>query len=80
MTAMISGPRYGSKSDLSREADAIRSRARRQYTWRAALFLQGKRKMRTHPKDAPAKFRAARFPRGKTLATILSIKSPVPIE
>jgi len=29
MTAMISGPRYGSTSELQRAADATRSRARR---------------------------------------------------
>ena len=66
ITAMISGPRYGSKSDLLSAADAIRSRARRQYTSRAALFLQGKKKMRTHPREAVAKFRTAPFRRGES--------------
>lgn len=66
ITAMISGPRYGSKSDLPRAAVAIRSRARRQYTSRAALFLQGKKKMRTHPREAVAKFRTAPFRRGES--------------
>jgi hypothetical protein len=37
-TAMISGPRYGSTSELQRAADATRSRARRQYTSPVTLF------------------------------------------
>jgi hypothetical protein len=38
MTAIISGPRYGSTSELQRAVDATRSRARRQYTPPFGLF------------------------------------------
>ena len=66
MTAMISGPRYGSTSELQRSADAIRSRARRQYTSSVTLFLEREKKMCTHPKKGPAEFRETCFRRGNT--------------
>src|SRR5260221_11390578 len=61
MTAMISGPRYGSTSELQRAADATRSRARRQYTPPFALFRGLEKKMCTHPKGGPARFRITNF-------------------
>ena len=61
MTAMISGPRYGSTSELQRAADATRSRARRQYTPPFALFRGLKRKICTHAKEVPARFRITYF-------------------
>ena len=66
MTAMISGPRYGSTSELQRAADATRSRARRQYTSPFALFPEREKKMCTHPKEGPARFRITRFRPGNT--------------
>jgi hypothetical protein len=48
MTAIISGPRYGSTSELQRTADAIPSYARRQYTRPVTLFLELEKKMRAH--------------------------------
>jgi hypothetical protein len=72
MTAMISGPRYGSTSELQRAADAIRSRARRQYTPPVTLFLQPEKKMRTHPKEGPARFRITCFrPRNICRSSVL---------
>src|SRR5260221_12374927 len=61
MKAMIPGPRYGSTSGLLRAADATRSRARRQYTPPFALFRGLEKKMCTHPKGAPARFRITNF-------------------
>src|SRR5258708_39787919 len=61
MKAMISGPRYGSTSGLLRAADATRSRARRQYTPPFALFRGLAKKMSTHPKGGPARFRITNF-------------------
>jgi len=49
MTAMISGPTYGSIMELQRAADTTPSRARRQYTRPVNLFHKRKRKMHTHP-------------------------------
>jgi hypothetical protein len=66
MTAMISGPRYGSTSELQRSADAIRSRARRQYTSPVTLFLEREKKMRAHRKQGPAKCRIKCFRPGNT--------------
>jgi hypothetical protein len=66
MTAMISGPRYGSTSELQRAADAIRSRARRQYTPPVTLFLQREKKMPTRPKEGPARLRMTWFRPGNT--------------
>jgi len=56
MTAMISGPRYGSTSELQGAADATEPRARRQYTSPFALFPEREKKMCTHPKEGPARF------------------------
>jgi hypothetical protein len=66
MTAMISGPRYGSTSELPRAADAIRARARRQYTPPVTLFLQREKKMPTPPKEDPARLRTTWFRPGNT--------------
>ena len=66
MTAMISGPRYGNTSELQRAADAIRSRARRQYTSPVTLFLEREKEMCTHPKEDPAGFRITCFRPGNT--------------
>jgi len=66
MTAMISGPRYGSTSELQHLADAIRSRARRQYTSPVTLFLEREKKMRAHRKQGPAKCRIKCFRPGNT--------------
>jgi hypothetical protein len=66
MTTMISGPRYGNMSELQRAADAIRSRARRQYTSPATLFLDREKKMCTRHKEGPAKFRLTCFLPGNT--------------
>jgi hypothetical protein len=66
MTAMISEPRYGSTSELQRAADAIRSRARRQYTSPVTLFLKREKEMCTHPKEDPARFRITCFRPGNT--------------
>jgi hypothetical protein len=66
MTAMISGPRYGNTSELQRAADAIRSRARRQYTSPATLFLEREKEMCTHPKEDPAGVRITCFRPGNT--------------
>src|SRR5260221_13455851 len=61
MKAMISGPRYGSTSGLLRAADATRYRARRKYTPPFALFRGLEKKMCTHPKGGPARFRITNF-------------------
>ena len=61
MTAMISGPRYGSTSDLQGAADA-----RRQYTSPFALFPEREKKMCAHPKDGPARFRITCFRPGNS--------------
>src|SRR5258708_38766468 len=53
MTAMISGPRYGSTSELLRAADATRSRARRQYRAPLALFPEREKRMSTRPQEGP---------------------------
>jgi hypothetical protein len=66
MTAMISGPRYGSTSELQRAAGATRSRARRQYTSPVTLFLEREKKMWTPPKEGPAEFPITCFRRGNT--------------
>jgi hypothetical protein len=56
MTAMISGPRYGSTSELQGAADATESRTK---TIHVALRIIPERdkKMCTHPKEGPARFR-----------------------
>jgi DNA-binding GntR family transcriptional regulator len=66
MTAMISGPRYGSTSELQRAAEAIRSRARRQYNSPVTLFLEREKKMCAHPREDPTRFRITCFPPGNT--------------
>ncbi len=66
MTAMISGPTYGSTSELHRAAGATRSRARRQYAPPVTLFLEREKKMWTHPKEGPAEFHITCFRRGNT--------------
>ncbi len=66
MTAMISGPRYGSTSELQRAADAIRARARKQYTPPVTLFLEREKKMPTPPKEGPARLRMTWFRPGNT--------------
>jgi hypothetical protein len=62
---MISGPRYGSTSELQRAMDATRSRARRQYTSPVTLF-PARKEMCTHLEVGPAKFRITRFRPGNT--------------
>jgi hypothetical protein len=66
MTAIISAPRYGSTSELQPAADAIRSRARRQYTSPVTLFLEREKKMCAHQKEGPGKFRITCFRPGNT--------------
>ena len=66
MTAMISGPRYGSTSELQGAADATEPRARRQYTSPFALFPEREKKMCAHPKDGPARFRITCFRPGNS--------------
>ena len=66
MTAMISGPMYGSTSEPQRAADITRSRARRQYTSPVGLFLEKEMRMCKRPKEGSAKFRRACFRRGNT--------------
>ncbi len=61
MTAMISGPKYGSTSGLQGAADATEPRARRQYTSPFALFPEREKKMCTHPKEGPTRFRITCF-------------------
>jgi len=57
MTAMISGPRYGSTSELQRAADA--TDLAHDGNTRRPLHYSAKRekKMCTHPKEDPARFR-----------------------
>src|SRR5258707_15800256 len=72
MKAMISGPRYGSTSGLLRAADATQSRARRQSTPPFALFRGLEKKMCTHPKEGPARFRITCFrPRNICRSSVL---------
>jgi len=66
MTAMISGPRYGSTSELQGAADATEPRARTQYTSPFALFPERKKKVCTHPKEGPARFRITCFRPGNS--------------
>ena len=66
MTAMISGPRYGSTSELQRAVDLTRSRAQRQYTPPVKLFLERDKKMCTHSKERPLEFRITCFCLGNT--------------
>jgi hypothetical protein len=66
MTAMISGPRYGSTSELQRAVDLTRSRAQRQYTPPVKLFLERDKKMCTYPKERPLEFRITCFCLGNT--------------
>src|ERR1700704_4373664 len=53
MTAMISGPKYGSTSELQGAADQTEPRARRQYTSPFALFPNGRRKCAHIRRKAP---------------------------
>ena len=66
MTAMTSGPRYGSTAELQGAADATEPRARRQYTSPFASFPEREKKMCTHPKEGPAGFRITRFRPGNS--------------
>jgi len=66
MTAMISGPRCGSTSELQRAADATPFRARRQYTPPFPLFPEQEKKIFTHSKEGPARFRIKCLHRGNT--------------
>ena len=66
MTAITSGPRYGSTIELQRAADATRSRARRQYTRPVTLFHKRKMEMGTLPKHGHTRFQITRLRCGNT--------------